>query len=180
MICITGCRACNYGASRRYPEIPWDNMDGDWLMKPCSWDVYSILKFMIFIGPISSIFDMTTFSFMWFYYGIQTDQNPSQVSIFQTAWFVEGLLTQTLIVHMIRTAKIPFVQSIASWPVITGTLMVMFVGVALPFIPRINEALSMHPLPGFYFIYLLGALTGYSLLIFIVKWIYIRHFKTWL
>jgi len=160
--------------------IPWDNMDSDWMMRPCTWDISSILKFMAFIGPLSSIFDMATFSFMWFYYGIQTAEDPDQVARFQTAWFIEGLLTQTLIVHMIRTAKIPFIQSIAGWPLLVGTSLVMVAGIATPFIPGLRDALTMVAPPGLFFAYLLGVLLCYCLLVFVVKTIYIRIFKNWM
>jgi len=159
-------------------SIPWDKMDKEFTMKPQSWNAMSVLRFMACIGPISSVFDITTFLFLWYYYGIQTPND--QVTLFQTAWFVEGLLTQTLIVHMIRTRHIPFIQSRAAWIVILCTFLVCCVCVALPFIPGVNVYVNMQPLPGLYFGYLLAALVSYCILVNIGKAIYLRVFGDWL
>jgi len=170
--------------------IPWDKMDREFTDEPQSWSAKGIFKFMAFIGPISSIFDICTFSFMWFYYGIQsptvfveslntTIPNP-QVTEFQTAWFVEGLTTQCLIVHMIRTRKIPFIQSIAAWPTLVGTFLSAGVGIALPFIPVINGYLNLVPLPGLYYAFLTGSIITYCALTTMVKFIYIRIFDEWI
>lgn len=156
--------------------IPWDRMDPDYLVAPCKWSIRSIITYMFFLGPLSSVFDITTFIFMYYYFGWN---KPDLQVHFQTGWFVEGLLTQTLIIHMIRTAKIPIIQSTASWPVIVGTAIVMALGVAIPFSP-IKDFVKMVPLPGMYFPYLLGALIGYCLLSQIVKLLYIKLFKVWL
>src|SRR6185369_4381839 len=88
--------------------IPFDDVDQDYTSKPRKWNIQEIKKFMIFFGPISSIFDYTTFAIMWFIFKANTVELQS---IFQSGWFIEGLLSQTLIVHIIRTAKIPFIQS---------------------------------------------------------------------
>jgi len=157
--------------------IPWDNVDPDFIDVPHNWDTKTILRFMACIGPISSIFDMTTFSFMWFYYGIQTSTDNTK--LFQTAWFVEGLLTQSLIIHMIRTPLVPFVQSRASIQVLIGTFLVMAVCIALPYTP-LNTFLQMEPLPGLYYFYLVGALFTYGVLTNVGKQIYLRVFKDWL
>lgn len=156
--------------------IPWDRMDEEFLMVPTKWTVDTIIKFMIFIGPWSSIFDMTTFSLMWFYYDCKT---PDQQALTQSAWFVEGLLTQTLVVHMIRTPKIPLFQSRATWPVILGTAIVCGIGVAIPFTP-IAPYIGMVPVPGLFFPYLIGVIIGYCTLVNIAKPIYIRIFKSWI
>ncbi|CEO97964.1 unnamed protein product (mitochondrion) [Plasmodiophora brassicae] len=159
-------------------SIPWDCMDDDYLLTPKRWQTREIFRYMMFLGPLSSPFDISTFIFMWFYYGIQTvDGN---VALFQTAWFLEGLLTQTLIVHMIRTDKIPFVQSIASWPVVSATLFAMIVCVVVPYTP-LGMALSMTPVPPFYYVYLIAAITGYCLLMsFVAKPLYIRLNGAWM
>ncbi|KAK9759965.1 hypothetical protein K7432_016472 [Basidiobolus ranarum] len=156
--------------------IPWDNMDDDFLHIPQAWSAKGIFKFMIFIGPISSIFDITTFVYMWFYFGADTTE---QQSLFQTGWFVVGLLTQTLIVHMIRTPLIPFFQSRASLPLLLSTIVVMVIGFVIPFTP-LRDPLSMVTLPGMYYPYLFSALLAYCLLTQMVKTIYVRYFKTWL
>jgi len=156
--------------------IPWDHMDEDWLRKPSNWSVSNIIKFMICMGPISSIFDMTTFSFMWFYYDCRT---PDMASLFQSAWFVEGLLTQTSIVHMIRSHRLPFIQTRASWQVVLGTGLVMAAGIIIPFTP-LGTLLQMRGLPGLYFVYLIGAILTYAVLTQLAKFVYIKIFKSWM
>ena len=96
--------------------IPFDNLDPDYLDVPRKWNADDIGRFMLFIGPISSVFDILTFLVMWHIFGADSTEHAS---LFQAGWFIEGLLSQTLIVHMIRTEKIPFIQSRASWPVLT-------------------------------------------------------------
>src|SRR6202162_5818038 len=108
--------------------IPTDNVDEDYLALPPKWDIGNIFKFMVFIGPISSIFDYATFGMML--YVFDAWNNPS---LFQTGWFVESLLTQTLIIHIIRTAKIPFIQSRARAALIATTVIICAIGIALPF-----------------------------------------------
>jgi Mg2+-importing ATPase len=157
-------------------SIPWDRMDDHFLAKPRNWSPKGILQFTICLGPISSIFDISTFLYMWFYFGVRDD---SRSSLFQSAWFVEWLLTQTLIVHMIRTDRIPFFQSTAAPAVVACTLAIMCVGVSIPYLP-FGSWLSMTPLPGMYFPYLLGALSCYFLLMQVAKRIYLHVFKDWL
>ncbi|MEV5976205.1 magnesium-translocating P-type ATPase [Streptomyces sp. NPDC052114] len=156
--------------------IPWDRMDEEYLKKPRSWDARGIGRFMVRIGPISSIFDISTFLVMW--YVFQAD-SPAQQTLFQTGWFVEGLLSQTLIVHMIRTRKIPFIQSRASLPVLVMTGAVMLFGLWLPFSP-LASALSMEPLPMSYFPWLIGTLLAYCALTQVVKGWYVRRYHSWL
>ena len=109
----------------RRPPSPFDNVDDEFLRQPRKWEVGSIGRFMVFIGPVSSIFDYATFCLMWFLFGANA---PSQQSLFQSAWFVEGLLSQTLVVHIIRTAKIPFLQSRTSWALGLLTTFIMALG----------------------------------------------------
>ncbi|CAG8539823.1 3290_t:CDS:2, partial [Dentiscutata erythropus] len=138
-------------------SIPWDRMDPDFLVHPKRWSTKGIFWFMAFVGPWSSIFDILTFTFMWFYFQCNDANDAYKVTLFQSAWFVEGLLTQTLIVHVIRTPKIPLLQSRAALPVVLSTLAIMAIGIALPFSP-INGYLSMTPLPPIYFLYVAGVL----------------------
>jgi len=156
--------------------IPWDRMDPEFIRKPRQWGAGSIASFMLWIGPISSIFDVLTFWVMWQIFGANTE---AQQSLFQTGWFVVGLLTQTLIVHMIRTEKIPFLQSTAAPVVLITTAAVMLAGVLLPFTP-LAAAVHLQPLPAGFFIYLPIVLLAYCLLTQAVKMIYIRRFKAWL
>jgi Mg2+-importing ATPase len=157
-------------------SIPWDRMDDDYLRTPRRWDPGNLRRFMLFIGPISSIFDVTTFLVLWFVFGARS---PAHQSLFQSGWFVEGLLSQTLIVHMIRTQKIPLIQSRAAPPVIALTLAVMAAGIAIPFTP-LGAALGLTPLPLAYFPWLAGILLSYCTLAQMVKTWYIRRFGTWL
>jgi Mg2+-importing ATPase len=157
-------------------SIPWDKMDAEFLEKPKRWDASAIQKFMIYIGPISSIFDYATFALMWFVFKANS---PTTQSIFQTGWFIESLLSQTLIVHMIRTKKIPFIQSWASAPVVALTSVIMLIGIAIPFTP-FAEGFKMQPLPGSYFLWLIGILTAYCFLTQFVKNWYFKKFNQWL
>jgi len=156
--------------------IPWDDLDPEYLDVPRQWKADDIGRFMLFIGPISSVFDILTFLVLWYIFGAD---GPEHASLFQAGWFIEGLLSQTLIVHMIRTEKVPFFQSRASWPVLIMTSLVMAVGIAIPFLP-IGTKLGFESPPGLYFLFL-GILLGcYMLLTQIVKRWYMRRFSTWL
>ncbi len=157
-------------------SIPWDDVDPDYLKQPRKWDASGIARFMVFIGPISSVFDVVTFLVMWNVFHANT---VAKQSLFQSGWFVVGLLTQTLIVHMIRTQHIPFIQSRAATPVILLTASIMALGIYLPFSP-VGEHLGMVPLPPAYFIWLAVILSSYCLLTQVVKTIYIRRFGQWL
>lgn len=157
-------------------SLPWDKMDEDFLEDPKKWEPKGIFRFMIYIGPISSIFDYVLFAVMFFVFKANS---PDHQELFQTGWFVLGLLSQTLIVHMIRTKKIPFIQSWASAPVVAATSLVMILGIIIPFTP-LAAVLSMVPLPFAYFPWLIGILLAYSLLTQLVKNWYIRKFNEWI
>ncbi len=156
--------------------IPFDCMDEDYLRKPRRWDASDLSRFMIFIGPISSIFDITTYLLMWYVFNCSS---PVAQSLFQSGWFVEGLLSQTLIVHMIRTKKIPFIQSRASWPVMSMTLAIMAVGIIIPF-TKFGSYIGLTPLPLSYFPWLAVTLIAYCVLTQLIKEWYIKKFKRWL
>lgn len=156
--------------------IPFDRMDREYLRKPRKWDASDLSRFMIYISPISSIFDITTFLVMWYIFGCTS---PEHQSLFQSGWFVEGLLSQTLIVHMIRTRKIPFIQSRASWPVMLLTGLVMAIGLVIPF-SSFGASIGLVPLPWSYFPWLIGTLVCYCLLTQLVKNWYIKRFTRWL
>jgi len=156
--------------------LPWDRMDADFLERPRKWESRGLARFMIFIGPISSIFDMATFAILWTVFGADS---PARQALFQSGWFAEGLLSQTLIVHMIRTRKIPFIESRAAPPMLLWTLAIMAVGVALPF-TRFGASIGLQPLPGSYFAWLAGILFSYCALLQWVKGWYIRRFGDWL
>ena len=156
--------------------IPWDSMDEDFIAKPQKWDAGGISRFMVFIGPISSIFDYATFALMWFVFKANL---PEHQTLFQSGWFIEGLLSQTLIVHMIRTRKIPFIQSWATKPVVALTTIIMLIGIGIPFSP-LASALKMQPLPLSYFPWLICILVSYCALTQVVKTWFIKKFNQWL
>ncbi|MFD7662039.1 magnesium-translocating P-type ATPase [Streptomyces sp. NPDC059788] len=155
---------------------PWDRMDAEYLRKPRTWDARGIGRFMLVLGPTSSVFDITTFLLMWHVFGADSEAHQA---LFQSGWFVEGLLTQTLVVHMLRTRKVPFLRSRATWPVLLMTGLVMAFGIALPFSP-LAPALGLTALPVSYFPWLAGTLLAYCLLTQGVKTWYVRRFNTWL
>ena len=157
-------------------SIPWDRMDEEYVRTPRRWDAGNLRRFMLFIGPISSIFDVATFLLMWFVFRANT---PAKQALFQSAWFIEGLLSQTLIVHMIRTQKIPFLQSRAAPPVLWLTSAIMALGVALPF-TSLGAAVGLVPLPAAFFPWLAAILLAYVVLTHLVKRWYIRRFVHWL
>ncbi|MFG2389728.1 magnesium-translocating P-type ATPase [Streptomyces lavendulae] len=155
---------------------PWDRMDEEYLRKPRNWDAKGIFRFMVTIGPISSIFDIAMFVIMW---NVFSADSEAAQSLFQSGWFVEGLLSQTLVVHMIRTRRIPFLQSRASWPVMVMTVLAVLTGLWLPFSP-LAPSLGFVALPASYFPWLVVVLLAYCTLTQLVKTWYIRTFKTWL
>jgi Mg2+-importing ATPase len=149
--------------------IPTDNVDDEYLTSPRKWDISNIFKFMIFIGPISSIFDYATYGMMLYIFNAW--DNPS---LFQTGWFVESLLTQTLIIHIIRTARIPFLESRASNALIATTVIICAVGIALPF-TWAGSMLGFRPLPRLYWPLVIAMLATYALLTHLMKVWFIRR-----
>lgn len=156
--------------------IPFDRMDPEFLRKPRKWDASDLSRFMIFIGPISSIFDIATYLLMWYVFSCNS---PEHQTLFQTGWFVEGLLSQTLIVHMIRTRKIPFIQSRATWPVMGLTFLIMVIGILIPF-TAFGRSIGLEALPMSYFPWLIGILLCYCILTQVIKNWYIKRFVRWL
>ena len=152
--------------------IPFDNVDEELLKKPQRWQPADVGRFMLFFGPISSIFDITTFAVMWYVFGANT---PEHQTLFQSGWFVVGLLTQTLIVHMIRTPKVPFLQSRAAMPLMVMTGLIMAVGIFLPMGP-LAHYFKLQALPPLYFVILPLILIAYVALTQAVKGFYVRKF----
>ena len=157
-------------------SIPFDDMDPDYLLVPRKWSADDIGRFMVTIGPTSSIFDMVTFAVMWWVFKANS---PAHEALFQSGWFIESLLSQTLVVHIIRTAKIPFIQSRATWPVLALTATIMVIGMILPFSP-LGGHLGLEPLGGAYFVWLFLILGSYIALMQVVKAWYIRRYHGWL
>ncbi len=151
-------------------SIPTDAVDSEWLAKPRKWAIGELRRYILFIGPISSIFDYATFLIMLYVFSSWTNAD-----LFHTGWFVESLFTQTLIIHVIRTNKIPFVQSRASLPLILTSLAIVLVGAWLPYSP-LASTLGFVPLPGLYWLLLLAMLVSYVLLTQLVKTWFVRRF----
>ncbi|MEQ6342471.1 MAG: magnesium-translocating P-type ATPase [Gammaproteobacteria bacterium] len=150
--------------------IPTDEVDADWLIKPRKWEIGEIQRFILFIGPISSIFDYLTFFIMLYLFN--SWQNPA---LFHTGWFVESIFTQTLIIHVIRTNKIPFIESRASWQLIATSLIIVAVGAWLTVSP-LADTLGFVVLPPLYWLLLAIMLLCYMILTQLVKTWFIRRF----
>jgi Mg2+-importing ATPase len=155
--------------------IPFDHMDSEYLKVPRRWEPAGIARFMLHLGPVSSIFDYVTFCLMWFFFGART---PEAQSLFQSGWFVEGLLSQTLIVHIIRTHKVPFLESRAAAPLALLTALVMLAGLAIPF-TGFGRTIGLQPLPWTYFPFLALILASYVVLAQLVKNWYARKYGYW-
>jgi Mg2+-importing ATPase len=150
--------------------IPTDRVDDDWLTRPRQWTIGKILRFILFIGPISSIFDYATFFIMLHVFHCW--QNPA---LFRTGWFMESLFTQTLIIHVLRTNKIPFLESRASWPLTLTSVVIVAFGAWLPVSP-LAGTLGFVPLPGLFWLLLAGMLLCYAVLTQVAKVWFIRRF----
>jgi len=152
--------------------IPFDRVDDELLRAPQHWQPADIGRFMVFFGPISSLFDIATFALLWFMFGANS---PARQALFQSGWFVEGLLTQTLIVHLLRTPRIPFLQSRASLPPTVMTVAIMLIGVFLPMGP-LAHYFRLQPLPPAYFVILPVLLLGYTAATQAMKSWYLRRY----
>ena len=165
--------------------IPWDNVDKELLASPRKWDASSIGKFMVWMGPTSSVFDIMTYALLFFvvcpavcggaWASLDATGQALFVATFQAGWFVESMWTQTTVIHLIRTEKIPLIQSHASAPVYLGTILGGIFVTLIPF-TGIGTALGLSPLPGFYFGWLALIIGCYMLLETVVKKLYIRHY----
>lgn len=167
--------------------MSWDNVDAEYLRSPRKWDAAGISRFMLRIGPTSSVFDIATFLLMYFVicpaftggelYTSLTDpaSRALYVSIFQTGWFVESMWSQALVIHMLRTPKLPFVQSRAAAPVTLLTLAGSCAVTVIPFTP-LGSALGFTALPAAYFLWLTAIVAGYMLLATAVKKSYVRRY----
>ncbi|HET7586726.1 MAG TPA: magnesium-translocating P-type ATPase [Gammaproteobacteria bacterium] len=150
--------------------VPTDSVDDEYLQAPRRWEIGNVMRFMVMVGPVSSIFDYATFFTMLFLFGAWSDS-----SLFQTGWFVESLLTETLIVHVIRTARIPFLQSRASAALIATTVTIAGIGILLPF-TELGIILGFKPLPHLYWPFLALFLSSYAVLAHLAKTYFFRRF----
>jgi Mg2+-importing ATPase len=151
--------------------IPTDNVDAEQILRPRPWEISAIAKFILVIGPISSIFDYSTYALMYFVFGAKS---PAHAALFQTGWFVESIMTQTLIIHVIRTSKIPFLQSRASLPLVVTTTAIMAVAIWLPSSP-LGPALGLVELPATYWPFLALTLLAYMILTQLMKTVLLRR-----
>jgi Mg2+-importing ATPase len=147
-------------------------VDPEQVKDPQRWNPADIARFMIFFGPTSSVFDIVTFCVMWYVFGAN---HPDQQTLFQSGWFIEGLMTQTLVVHMIRTRKIPFIESRPSMGLFIATSLIMAIGISLPMGPFASY-FKFQPLPWHYFPILALILAGYMVLTQLMKYFYTRRF----
>jgi Mg2+-importing ATPase len=149
--------------------IPTDRVDAEYLERPRRWDISGLFKFMIVVGPVSSIFDYATFfTLIWFFDGL------NDAPLFQTGWFVESILTQTLVIHVIRTARIPFIESLASVPLLVATFLVCLAAIALPYTSA-GEALGFVPLPVTWWPWMASFMIGYAILAHLMKTFFARR-----
>ena len=168
--------------------LPFDNVDQDFLKQPHTWEAKSITRFMVWMGPISSIFDILTFIFLYFiivplvtgYHYVHGSESALQfIILFQTGWFIESMWSQTMVIHMLRTAKVPFVQSRPAWLVILMTLVAAFFVTSLPYGPLVN-ILRLAPLGLPYFLFLICIIFLYMFSVTVIKKFYIKKYKEWL
>ncbi|MDA9460851.1 Mg(2) transport ATPase, P-type [Enterococcus mundtii 3F] len=166
-------------------SLPWDRMDKEYLHEPKKWEASSIGKFMVYFGPTSSVFDITTYLLMYFvicpavvggsYHTLTGSQQVLFIALFHAGWFVESLWTQTLVLHALRTPKVPFLQSNATFIMFSITSLGILVGSVLPF-TNFGKELGLLPLPGNYWIWLIVTVIAYLGLVTFMKKIYINKF----
>ena len=165
--------------------IPWDNVDADFLKIPRQWDASSISKFMVWIGPTSSVFDITTYLAMYFlicplvfggaYHTLGEAAQENFAALFHAGWFVESLWTQTLVIHMIRTPHTPFIRSRASWQVSLLTAAGIAIGTVIPY-TLVGHELGMMPMPAVFFPLLAATIAAYMVLVSALKKVFIRKY----
>ena len=156
--------------------IPWDNVDKEELEAPVKWHISGLLKFTLYIGPVSSIFDILTFIVLWNVFSANTVAGQG---LFQAGWFMIGLVTQILVVHVVRTKKVPFIQSIASLPVILSSLAAIGVAFAIILTPM-RHLFEFSALPTTYWFWFVGIVIAYLITLELSKRIYIHFTKEWL
>jgi len=156
--------------------IPWDKMEEDYVKTPKRWSKKGLLMFILWNGPVCTLCDAATLMFLWIYYKAA---DPEDMKFIRSAWFVEGLLMQTLIIHLIRTEKIPFIQEVAAWPVLCSTVLISAIGIAIPLTP-IGAVMGFTCLPLSYFGFMVVLFLGYFTIGQVVKRLYIFVYKRWL
>ncbi len=169
--------------------LPWDNADEELLKKPAEWDSSSVKKFMFWFGPVSSVFDIVTFAVLYFivcpaicgapFSALQGTSADVFVAAFQTGWFIESMLTQTLVVHTLRSRKLPFFSSRASLPVIVSSLAGIALLSAVPYTP-VGRLLGLYPLSALFFVFLVFIVAGYFAFATLMKVVYFKRYKKFL
>ena len=167
--------------------LPFDNVDDDFLKEPRAWTAKSITRFMSWLGPTSSIFDIITFAVMFF--GIAPmitgssyaeSTNPAYfLMVFQTGWFIQSMWSQTMVIYMLRSPKLPFIQSKPAFSLLVTSLFALFIVTVLPYTP-LAASLKLATLNGMYFLALILITVSYMLLVTIVKKVYIKKYREWL
>lgn len=153
--------------------LPFDNVDEEYLKKPKVWNIQSLKNFMFFMGPLSSIFDLIVFACMWFIFGIR------EVAMFQTIWFTYSIVSNLLGMHIIRTAKIPFVQSNAHKMVYFSSIALSIIAMIVPF-TILGKVIGLVPIPAPYFSIILGVPILYCFVAMFAKKIYIKKYGEWI
>ena len=168
--------------------LPFDNVDKGFLKKPRIWEANSIMRFMAWIGPISSVFDIITYMLLYFLvvpmilghgYNHGAADAAAFIMVFQTGWFIESMWSQTMVIHMLRSPKLPFIQSRPAFSVVVTTLAAAFFVTSLPYSP-LASILKLSQLNGLYFVLLFAIIVLYMLSVTVVKRIYIKKYKEWL
>lgn len=168
--------------------LPFDNVDKEFLKKPRIWEANSIMRFMAWIGPISSVFDIITYMLLYFLvvpmilghgYNHGAADAAAFIMVFQTGWFIESMWSQTMVIHMLRSPKLPFIQSRPAFSVVVTTLAAAFFVTSLPYSP-LASILKLSQLNGLYFVLLFAIIVLYMLSVTVIKRIYIKKYKEWL
>ena len=168
--------------------LPFDNVDKEFLKEPHIWEAKSIMRFMAWFGPISSVFDILTYILLYFIivpmilghgYVHGSPEVAAFIIIFQTGWFIESMWSQTMVIHMLRSPKLPFIQSHPALSVVVTTLFAAVFVTSLPYSP-LASLLKLSHLNGLYFILLFVIIVLYMLSVTFVKHIYIKKYKEWL
>ena len=168
--------------------LPFDNVDKEFLKKPRIWEANSVMRFMAWIGPISSVFDIITYMLLYFLlvpmilghgYNHGAADAAAFIMVFQTGWFIESMWSQTMVIHMLRSPKLPFIQSRPAFSVVVTTLAAAFFVTSLPYSP-LASILKLSQLNGLYFVLLFAIIVLYMLSVTVVKRIYIKKYKEWL
>ena len=155
--------------------MPFDSVDKEYLQKPRKWETKSISRFMFVLGPLSSFFDIACFCILYWIIGASDN-----AGLFQTGWFLFGTISQVLILHMIRTRKLPFLESRAGMPLLLSTLVFAAVAVVIAFVGSIGKSLDFTALPITFIPWLILLLAAYSVAAQVIKNIYVRKFGDWL